>query len=521
MDEEEKKPGQSGGQKSSRRFRNTLIVLGILAAMVFLVNTLILDGQAEHYDDPAMHFKYGSIGSDNLRRGFPYRIWQVLPEMFWEYLPEGKPHTYEAFGVIRDPKDAVDRPIGFSKRWHLGIGDVVGMNCAFCHVSTVRASTESSRHIILGMPANTVDAEAFFRFIFAVVDDPAFTTDNVLAHMKNKGWLGRWQTFIHRYLLIPSFQREVRNMKHRFGFLERSQTPFGPGRVDTWAFYKVAKLQDSFWLLEKLPEWKSSSIQMDAGALTGLADFPALWKEKVKGGGFHWDGNNRDSQERNITAAMGAGVTPATLDLEAVNRISRWFEADTYQVEPYHAIAQASHTSSPLSEEAVAQGHAVFLAHCNQCHGEHGSRIHGLVGSDEIKTDRARLDAFTERLSDKLNEVHHLSVWTLESYWKTNGYANLLLTGVWLRAPYLHNGSVPTLWHLLQEPSDRPVEFCRGNDLYDWRNVGFEWDSGKDDCRGFFKYDTRLPGNGNGGHTYGTTLSNPEKRALIEYLKTL
>jgi len=120
-----------------------------------------------------------------------------------------------------------------------------------------------------------------------------------------------------------------------------------------------------------------------------------------------------------------------------------------------------------------------------------------------------------------LNEIRHLSEWKFKNYRKTNGYANLLLTGIWLRAPYLHNGSVPTLWHLLQEPPKRPVEFCRGNDLYDWKNVGFEWDPAPNDCQGFFKYDTRLLGNGNGGHSYGTELSDPEKWALVEYMKTL
>jgi hypothetical protein len=138
-----------------------------------------------------------------------------------------------------------------------------------------------------------------------------------------------------------------------------------------------------------------------------------------------------------------------------------------------------------------------------------------------LGTDPERLLAFTEKLSDKLNEIRHLSVWRLENYWKTQGYANVLLTGIWLRAPYLHNGSVPTLWHLVQDPSKRPTEFCRGNDLYDWKKVGFEWDATKDNCQGFFKYQTKLKGNGNGGHLYGTMLSDPEKEALIEYLKTL
>jgi hypothetical protein len=104
---------------------------------------------------------------------------------------------------------------------------------------------------------------------------------------------------------------------------------------------------------------------------------------------------------------------------------------------------------------------------------------------------------------------------------KTQGYANHPLDGLWLRSPYLHNGSVPTLQDLLERPEDRPAQFYRGNDVYDPVKVGFVADVAGANGSKFFQYDTSLPGNGNGGHLYGTTLSAPEKTALVEYLKTL
>ncbi|BCA53126.1 hypothetical protein W02_02660 [Nitrospira sp. KM1] len=507
--------------RSPKSGKRLLVGLGIVAVVCYLLNDLVLDGHPVTYDDRAMHFKYGSIGSDNLSRGFPYRIWQVLPEMFPEHLPCGKPKSYEAFGLTRDPNSSVDRPIGLSKRWRLGIGYTVGINCAFCHVSTVRPTPDSYPRIILGMPANKVNAESFFRFLFAVVEDPKFTADNVLRHIQKKGQLGYWQTFIHRYVLIPAFRDGGKRMKHEFGFLDRRPTPFGPGRVDTWAYYKVHKLQDSFWLFEKLPRFGRYTIEMDPGSLAGLADFPALWREKTDNGFLHWDGNNQSVQERNITAALGAGATPATLDLPAVTRISQWFESPDYQVETYHEIAPNPKPDPVLFKTLASQGANIFDKNCKHCHAAYWVHTSGLVGIDEIGTDRARLETFSEALRDKLNEVRHLSMWKLENYRKTYGYANLLLTGIWLRAPYLHNGSVPTLWHLLQKPEWRPKRFCRGNDLYDWENVGFAWELTDEQCPGFFKYDTALQGNGNGGHTYGTELPDQEKRALIEYLKTL
>jgi hypothetical protein len=79
---------------------------------------------------------------------------------------------------------------------------------------------------------------------------------------------------------------------------------------------------------------------------------------------------------------------------------------------------------------------------------------------------------------------------------------------------------VPSLTALLTAPDSRPKKFLRGYDVYDQANVGFV-SEGAEAARVGFEYDTNLPGNGNQGHTYGTTLPPEEKRALIEYLKTL
>ena len=109
--------------------------------------------------------------------------------------------------------------------------------------------------------------------------------------------------------------------------------------------------------------------------------------------------------------------------------------------------------------------------------------------------------------------------WAMTHFRKTNGYANMPLDGIWLRAPYLHNGSVPTLRDLLNPTAERPKVLYRGYDVYDFDNVGFISDGPKAESSGF-KYDTTERGNGNQGHEYGTNLGQQEKDDLLEFLKT-
>jgi len=109
------------------------------------------------------------------------------------------------------------------------------------------------------------------------------------------------------------------------------------------------------------------------------------------------------------------------------------------------------------------------------------------------------------------------------------GYVAPDLSGVWATAPYLHNGSVPTLWHLLYA-EERPTRFYVGGHALDYAKVGI---AGAPDVEGTYRYpegyrpwsravlyDTAIPGRSNTGHEF-RTLSDAEKRALLEYLKTI
>ena len=96
-----------------------------------------------------------------------------------------------------------------------------------------------------------------------------------------------------------------------------------------------------------------------------------------------------------------------------------------------------------------------------------------------------------------------------------------MLSGIWATAPYLHNGSVPNLWELLKPPKQRMSSFMVGSRVFDPKNVGFATDKSPLKNANFVTDPNNTNGNGNGGHEYGTSLTEDERWAIVEYLKTL
>ena len=130
---------------------------------------------------------------------------------------------------------------------------------------------------------------------------------------------------------------------------------------------------------------------------------------------------------------------------------------------------------------------------------------------------------WTELARDTYNDFREGRDWGFKSFRKISGYVAEPLGGLWLNGPYLHNGSVPTLRDLLEQPAQRPAAFVRGLDVLDARNGGFvapSCDSRQQPPEGFC-FDTRLVGNSNDGHVYGTALPASDKSDLLAYLLTL
>jgi hypothetical protein len=467
-------------------------------------------GVPEEFAD-AEHFKYGSIGADNLLGGLPYWIWRVLPEMFPQYLPQNGKRGYEAFGLVVEP--GKDRPIGFSKRTFWNFYVTVGPNCAFCHVSTIRRTADGPPETILGMPGHTVDIENFFLFLFRTARNSEFTVLNV---MRNIATLNPDMGFIQKMVypvVILFYRMKIGSLAQQYDFLE-TMPEFGPGRVETWTPYKRTVVK------RLLPV-------TDAG----IADFPALWnqrlREKRHDGShmqLHWDGNNDDLNERNIIAAVGVTGT-RHVDIPRLLRVKQ-FIMDLRPPSYEEKLPEGGKFS--IKQELAKKGEGIYGEKCAACHALSGEKVGKVEALAAIGTDRSRADAFTPELVKEVNQLKDDSwrlrtppAWTLKNFKKTDGYTNQPLDGVWLRAPYLHNGSVPTLRDLLKRPEERPKIFFRGNDVYDWVNVGFKSDDPGEQGRTFFCYNTAEKGNSNQGHAYGTDLSEDQKDALVEYLKTL
>jgi len=177
------------------------------------------------------------------------------------------------------------------------------------------------------------------------------------------------------------------------------------------------------------------------------------------------------------------------------------------------------------SHELAARGKEIFAQQqCTACHGQDGQRTGQVIPVTEpgLGTDRHRLDMWSQQAANKYNQFAQGYPWAFHDVRKVvpEGYQAVLLDGLWLRVPYLHNGSVPSLTAFLTPSDGRPKKFIRGYDVYDQANVGFV-SKGPEAARVGVEYDTDIPGNGNQGHTYGTDLPEEQKRALVEYLKSL
>ena len=225
---------------------------------------------------------------------------------------------------------------------------------------------------------------------------------------------------------------------------------------------------------------------------------------------LHWDGLNTVIPDVTRSSALGDGATPRTIPIDDLDAIESWLMDVKPPPFPF-----------PIDQALAAQGQAVWEQHCASCHAFGGERTGKVIPLEEIGTDRHRLDMWTAGSVKAYNDFADGYDWDFKGFVKTNGYVAAPLDGVWIRAPYLHNGSVPTLRDLLEPPGQRPQVFYRGYDVYDPVAGGFISNVPEEAGKPFTRFSTADAANSNQGHLYGTDLSPGEKAALVEYLKAL
>jgi hypothetical protein len=491
--------------------RRKILIGSISAAVVIAVwaGVSISRDAPVAYDDVAEHFKYGSIGSEpggsllRLVGGSlpPYWVFRALPSICPEKLPGG----FASVGLLTEPGH--DLPIGISRRRRLGV-DQIGFNCALCHTGTVRDAPGATPRIVLGMPSQQLDLQPLIRFVLECSSDPRLTREAVLERSEETGGgPGLFERMLLRVGLLDRLKAQVTDLHTRIAPVLSERVPdWGRGRVDTFNPYKAIQFN---WPLDRLP----------TSELIGATDYPSLWNQKPRDGmQLHWDGDNDSVDERNLSAALGAGVTPVTVDHAGIKRVRDWIWTLPPPRYPY-----------PVDPARAAAGAPLYAAHCQSCHADNkfrdgvivpGTRVGRVVPITAIGTDPHRLDSYTDEFAANQYALYPDSPYRFTRFRKTEGYANHPLDGIWLRGPFLHNGSVPSLRALLDTPELRPKVFYRGYDVFDQQNVGFVSDVAQAAGQTFSRFDTSLPGNGNGGHVYGTALSDTDKAALVEYLKT-
>ncbi len=250
-------------------------------------------------------------------------------------------------------------------------------------------------------------------------------------------------------------------------------------------------------------------------------DPPAWWLLKKKKTMYHTGGADTRST-RAIMQFMMSPLNPASAFHKA--------ESDFRDIREYLLSLEPPKYPLPIDQPLASKGEALFKDNCARCHGTYGENWtypNKVIALKDIGTDPRRFEGITHKFGEAYNKS-----WFARDYQaiETDGYQAPPLDGIWATAPYLHNGSVPTLYGVLNSQA-RPKLFTRSfrtdRDAYDEKHVGWKVEllqrmpEGLPAIEARKIYDTSKPGRSNAGHTYGDKLTDEERFAIIEYLKTL
>ena len=431
-------------------------------------------------------------------------------------------------GVVGGRND--DMSLGFTTGDLAPIGGslvrVANLGCAACHAGVAYGADgmPDPRRAMLGMPNSSIDLEAYTMAVFRAMRRFA-GSDRLLpattALFPEMNWRERATL---RMLVLPLARRRLASLA---GADRPLPFPNGaPGSTNGVAALKAAL---------GLPLIGGGAGDAGVVSIPDLGD--RVWKTSLLADGAY--------------AVPGAPRSRATTEtdltpehLRSLAEITTFFTVPSMGVHPDAAIGRLDDANAimaflkayrpqpfpgPVDPGQARAGAALYARQCAACHGDYRLadgrprliRFPNWAG--DVGTDRLRAAAFGPALAEGVNRTVYRETIAAAA---GQGYVAPPLTGIWASAPYLHNGSVPTLAALLS-PTTRPVRFQVGGHALDFDRVGLRLMPDGSYPRGYRPFsqpawiDTRAPGRGNAGHAYGAALSDAEKQALLAFLKLL
>lgn len=226
------------------------------------------------------------------------------------------------------------------------------------------------------------------------------------------------------------------------------------------------------------------------------------------------DGSVKSPFFRNIAASLAVAGDPKAVNVQNADIAARFISH--LPPPPYPFAADT---------KRIEHGKELFKANCAACHKSFNDIVYktDAIGTDPNRSRVLNADALAlflkhfvasvpetyeatgaDGIKYKPHDLPESSILFDRTKVTDEGYVTNGLDGLWARAPYLHNGSVPTLYHVLV-PSERPQKFVRGSVSYDPVKVGFQWEIDKlDAARGVDPtvavFDTTWDSSSNAGH---------------------
>lgn len=226
---------------------------------------------------------------------------------------------------------------------------------------------------------------------------------------------------------------------------------------------------------------------------------------------------NRADPNRQITAHMVPIDRVGTDPLTAHNAARRTALTGTLEGAPVDLVGgrpmEKEEPAAMVLKHVVAGSMAGTISPIT-CRNEFDSPHSDVLAGWRRVTRRAISNLFTSQESQLTLPLEERMTAQIQA---TEKYKARPLNGVWASGPYLHNGSVPTLYEMLLPAAQRSAKFRVGCAKFNSERVGFDCESDQ----GSFEFDTSLPGNSNQGHEFAASLNESDRLALLEYLKSL